>query len=65
LIENLNSFDKIKGNYEVINNFLNTNFAKEEANMEKPSAKNLEKFIKNQEKKIFSFSMSILSFLSF
>ena len=59
LIEQQNDFDKIKENYEVINDFLSTNFVKEEANLQKPSKKDMEKFILNQEKKIFSFNMSI------
>jgi uncharacterized protein YijF (DUF1287 family) len=62
LIEQQNDFGKIKENYGVINDFLATNFVEEEVDLQKPSKKDMEKFILNQEKKIFSFNMSILSF---
>lgn len=62
LVEQQNDFDKIKDNYEVINDFLGTDFVEEEKKLQKPSKKDMEKFILNQEKKIFSFNMSILSF---
>lgn len=62
LIEQQNDFGKIKENYGVINDFLGTNFVEEEVDLQKPSKKDMEKFILNQEKKIFSFNMSILSF---